>query len=89
MSSSKSFSFNECYHNFILNLAEGGNIEVGCKRNGDGAEIWVEDNGIGISAENLPHIFERFYRCDKSRSRAAGSSGLGLTITKSIVETMG
>ncbi len=75
--------------NAIKYTADGGNIVVGCKKNGEGAEIWVEDNGIGMSAENLPHIFERFYRCDKSRSRAAGSSGLGLTITKSIVETMG
>lgn len=75
--------------NAIKYTGENGVIKVVCRRTKEGAEIEVSDNGIGISPENLPHIFERFYRCDKSRSRAMGSSGLGLTITKSIVELMG
>ncbi|MEO8287084.1 MAG: ATP-binding protein [Chloroflexota bacterium] len=49
----------------------------------------VADTGIGIASENLPHIFERFYRVDKSRSRAAGGSGIGLTITQALVQVMG
>jgi histidine kinase len=49
----------------------------------------VTDTGIGIPAEHLPHIFERFYRVDKSRSRAGGGSGIGLTIAKHLVEAHG
>ena len=53
------------------------------------AVIKIADCGYGISEADLPHIFDRFYRCDKSRNRDAHSSGLGLTIAKSIVEMMG
>ncbi len=49
----------------------------------------VTDNGEGIPAEDLPNMFERFYRVDKSRTRNAGGSGLGLTIAKRLVESHG
>jgi signal transduction histidine kinase len=52
-------------------------------------EFKVMDSGIGIAPENIPHLFERFYRVDKSRSRAWGGSGIGLTISKALVEEMG
>jgi histidine kinase len=49
----------------------------------------VSDSGIGIAAEHLPHLFERFYRVDRSRSRAIGGSGVGLTIARHLVEAQG
>ena len=49
----------------------------------------VRDSGPGIPAEDLPHIFERFYRVDKSRSRATGGVGLGLTIARRVAEAHG
>jgi two-component system, OmpR family, sensor histidine kinase BaeS len=49
----------------------------------------VTDTGEGIAPEHLPHVFERFYRAEKSRSREGGGSGVGLAISKALVEAMG
>ncbi|MBB6215002.1 signal transduction histidine kinase [Anaerosolibacter carboniphilus] len=51
--------------------------------------IKIKDEGIGIPPEDLPYIFERFYRVDKSRNKATGGSGIGLTITKEVIEALG
>ncbi|HWE92771.1 MAG TPA: ATP-binding protein [Tepidisphaeraceae bacterium] len=75
--------------NAIRYNREGGTVKVVTATDGPHAMLVVSDTGVGISAEDMPHVFERFFRADKARSRAAGGSGLGLAICKSIVEAHG
>jgi signal transduction histidine kinase len=67
----------------------GGRVCLRARHQGDVVHLAVEDTGIGIPTKHLPHVFERFYRVDKSRSRAGGGSGIGLTIAKHLVEAHG
>jgi histidine kinase len=67
----------------------GGKVKVTAAAQRDEVYIAVSDSGMGIPAEHLPHLFTRFYRVDKSRSRAGGGSGIGLTIAKYLVEAQG
>jgi signal transduction histidine kinase len=64
----------------------GGTVRVTTERQGEAVAFHVADTGIGIAPSQLPHLFERFYRVDKARSRALGGSGIGLTIAKALVE---
>jgi signal transduction histidine kinase len=66
-----------------------GTVSVSFRREGQMAVVAITDTGIGIPAEDIPFIFERFYRVDKSRSRAEGGSGLGLAICRHIAEAHG
>jgi signal transduction histidine kinase len=66
-----------------------GIVELTLRLADEAVEFSVCDSGIGIATEDLPRVFERFYRVDKSRSRALGGSGIGLTISKALVESMG
>lgn len=75
--------------NAIRYTPEGGLVQVAVVENGRFAEVSVLDNGIGIPAESLPYLFERFYRVDQSRARASGGSGIGLTISRHLVWAMG
>ncbi len=72
--------------NAIRYTPSGGSISVSVYREGQMAVVSISDTGVGISQEDLPHIFDRFYRVDKVRSPGEGGSGLGLAICKQIVE---
>lgn len=75
--------------NAIKYSGRGSHVELSAEKEGRQVRIVIRDDGIGIDAEHLPHIFERFYRVDKSRSRRLGGTGLGLSIVKHVVESAG
>ena len=83
-------SIQQVLNNLISNAIkygkEGGEVKVAFYTFDDHLLIEIADDGIGISDKHLPHIFERFYRADESRSRQVGGSGLGLAIVKHIIE---
>lgn len=66
-----------------------GEVVIAVAREGAAVRFSVRDTGIGLAAEHLPRVFDRFYRVDKSRSRALGGSGVGLAIARALVEAMG
>lgn len=76
--------------NALTHTPAGGEVTIGARAAEAGLVAFtVTDTGSGIAPEDLPHVFERFYRADSSRSRATGGSGLGLTITRRLVEAHG
>jgi heavy metal sensor kinase len=75
--------------NALKYTPSGGRVTIAGSADASGVTISVADTGAGISPDDLPHVFERFWRADKVRSREAGGTGLGLTIAKQIAELHG
>jgi heavy metal sensor kinase len=71
--------------NAVKYTGTDGQIALGATLQADGVHVTVSDTGVGIPTQHLPHLFERFYRVEKSRSRSQGGTGLGLAIAKEIV----
>lgn len=81
--------FNNLISNALRHTAVGGEIKVHAWRSGQSVEVSVRDNGEGIHEQDIPRIFERFYRGEKSRNRGTGGAGLGLAIARGIVQAHG
>jgi two-component system sensor histidine kinase BaeS len=75
--------------NALRHTPTGGSVTLAARAAQGGVELAVRDTGEGIPAQHLPHVFERFYRADSARDRARGGSGIGLAITKALVEAHG
>jgi signal transduction histidine kinase len=75
--------------NAVTHTPAQGQIRVTPSQQNGHVQVSIKDTGPGIPSEELSHIFERFYRVDKSRSRSTGGVGLGLTISKHLVEAHG
>ncbi|HTP08266.1 MAG TPA: ATP-binding protein [Anaerolineae bacterium] len=75
--------------NALRHTPTGGQVHLSARRTPSGIEVEVRDTGEGIRPEDLPYVFDRFYRGEKSRSRATGGAGLGLAIARGIVEAHG
>ena len=77
------------FANALRHTPDGGTIALSAANGGDRIELSVVDGGAGIPAEHVPHVFDRFYKVDTARAQSSGGSGLGLSITKAIVERHG
>jgi len=75
--------------NCVKYTPHGGQVAISSKRHADGLQVLFCNSGPEISSDDLPFIFERFFRTDRSRSRNAGGSGLGLAITRELIEAHG
>ncbi len=75
--------------NAVRHTPAGGSVTLKAYRKGDHVYLDVIDTGGGIAADELPHVFDRFWRADKSRNRGSGGSGLGLAITRQFIQAHG
>lgn len=75
--------------NALQYTARNGKVTISVTRQGNDVVFSIADTGIGIAPEHIPHLFDRFYRVDRSRSRVTGGSGIGLTVAKHLVESQG
>ncbi len=76
-------------NNARMHTPAGSRIDMSVTRNGSSAELVIADNGPGIPVDDQRHIFERFWRADRSRTRNTGGTGLGLAIVQSLVQAHG
>jgi len=81
--------FTNLLDNAVKFSGEKGTVRIWAEAKNRGVSVSIQDTGVGIPADDLPRIFERFYRVDKARSREAGGTGLGLAIVKHIIEIHG
>lgn len=78
--------FGNLVDNALRHTPPGGRVTLSAQPRGEQVRLAVSDTGNGIAADHLPHLFERFYRADTARDRVSGGSGIGLAITKALVE---